>query len=349
MAQKQGPSSDDPFYRRGAANRSYADDALPLDAGLSEDDGEEDEQQFRRAPKRIPVRRGALASKNARRVRIAFSIVLTVAVLGGAAYETYSFATTSPRFRLRSDSEIELVGDAPNSRAEVEAQMHALVGRNVFRIALDERKQELERIPWVESASVARIWPNRLRVLVKERTPIAFAALSDCVMLVDANGVLMELSPQRDYSFPVILGMSDNEPLSTRAPRVRQYLRLVHELDNGPGVKAQYSRDVEEVDLSDPEDVKVLAKGGYEPILLHLGNQDFYARFMIFLSNVQRWEQERGKLRSVDLRYGPQVILNPDQRSVPPPAAAPAKADAASPATAATNSSRKPAARKKRK
>jgi cell division protein FtsQ len=190
--------------------------------------------------------------------------------------------------------------------------------------------------------------------MVKERVPVAFAALSDRVALVDANGILMDLPPQRDYSFPVILGMSGNEPLSTRAPRVKLYLRLIYELDNGPGVKAQYSRDVEEVDLGDPEDVKVLAKGGYEPILLHLGNTDFYARFMIFLSNVQRWEQERGKLKSVDLRFGPQVILNPDQQAAPPSAAAPAKADAPAPqkpatAAAAGKHAKKPAAPKKRK
>ncbi len=39
MARNQEPPSDDPFYRRGQAGRnSFADDALPLDAGLTEDD-----------------------------------------------------------------------------------------------------------------------------------------------------------------------------------------------------------------------------------------------------------------------------------------------------------------------
>jgi hypothetical protein len=40
---------------------------------------------------------------------------------------------------------------------------------------------------------------------------------------------------------------------------------------------------------------------------------------MVFLSNVQKWEQERGKLESVDLRYGREVILNPDRHAAPPP------------------------------
>jgi cell division protein FtsQ len=332
MARNQEPPFDDPFYRRGKTGRSpYADDSVSLNAGLDEDDGEEDQQQFRRASKRVPVRRSALAPKTAVRVRAVLSVVLVLGALVVAAYAVRNFATHSWRFRVRSASDIELAGDAPNSRAQVAEKMHEVIGRNIFQISLDERKRELEKIPWVETASVVRIWPNRLRVIVHERTPVAFVALGERVELVDANGVLMDLPPQREYSFPVILGMNENEPLSTRAPRIRIFTRLMHELDEGigsTGAKVQYSRDLEEVDLSDPEDVKVLAKGGMEPILLHLGNDDYLQRFMMFLSNVQKWEQERGKLKSVDLRYGHEVILNPDMQAQAPPAAKAAAAPA---------------------
>jgi len=149
--------------------------------------------------------------------------------------------------------------------------------------------------------------------------------------------VVMDLPQGRDYSFPVILGMSENEPLSTRAPRMKTFTRLMRELDEGgssAAAKPQYSRNLDEVDLSDPEDVKVLTKGGSGPILLHLGNENFLQRFMTFLSNVQKWEQERGKLKSVDLRYGHEVILNPDMQSAPPPPTPVAKAAPPEPAKA---------------
>jgi cell division protein FtsQ len=112
---------------------------------------------------------------------------------------------------------------------------------------------------------------------------------------------------------------------------MKTFMRLTRELDEGNGsaqAKTQYSRNLDEVDLSDPEDVKVTVKGGSGPVLLHLGNEDFLQRFMVFLSNVQKWEQERGKLESVDLRYGREVILNPDMHAAPPqppPEAAKAK------------------------
>jgi len=324
MARNQGPPSDDPFYRRGQANRnSFADDALPLDAGLTEDDDEDDQQQFRRANKRVPVRRGALAPKTASRVRNVVVLLLVLAVVGAAIYQVRSFAMHSWRFRLRTDNDIELAGEAPNSRVFVLEQLHQQIGRNVFQISLAEQKHDLEKIPWVESASVIRLWPNHLRVVVHERTPVAFVALSERIALIDAHGVLMDIPPgvKSDYSFPVILGMNESEPLSTLAPRMKIFMRLMRELDEAGGgtpAKAQYSNNLDEVDLSDPEDVKVVAKGGSTPILLHLGNENFQQRFMVFLSNVQKWEQERGKLESVDLRYGHEVILNPDTHAAPP-------------------------------
>jgi cell division protein FtsQ len=338
MARNQGPPSDDPLYRRGPAPRnSFADDALPLDAELMEDEDGDEQPQFRRANKRVPVRRGALPRKTASRVRAVLVVLLVVAALGVAGYEVYSFALHSRRFLVRNESDIELAGEAPNSRAQVLAKMREVIGRNIFQISLAERKQELEKISWVETASVIRLWPNRLRVMVKERTPVAFIALGEHIELIDAQGVLMEIPTgvQSDYSFPVILGMNATEPLSTRAPRMRTFTRLMRELDGGDGgtqSKTQYSRDVDEVDLSDPEDVKVLTKGGSGPILLHLGSENFLPRFMLFLSNVQKWEQERGKLESVDLRYGREVILNPDRHAAQPqPSPQAAKGDASPP------------------
>ena len=104
MARNQQPPSDDPFYRRGQASRnSFADDALPLDAGLTEDDNEAEPQQFRRADKRVPVRRGALPRKTASRVRNVVVLLLVTVALGAAVYEARSFALRSWRFRVAAD------------------------------------------------------------------------------------------------------------------------------------------------------------------------------------------------------------------------------------------------------
>jgi cell division protein FtsQ len=79
---------------------------------------------------------------------------------------------------------------------------------------------------------------------------------------------------------------------------------------NGGG--ARYSQDLSEVDLSDPEDVKVLASDPQGEVLVHLGSSNYLERYKIYVSHVREWRQQFDKLESVDLRYDRQIVVNPD-------------------------------------
>jgi cell division protein FtsQ len=170
-----------------------------------------------------------------------------------------------------------------------------------------------------------RLLPDRLRVDVTERTPVAFVRMGSRISLIDRNGVVMELPRSRKYSFPVLKGMSESEPLSARAARMQIYSALMRELDSEG---AHYSQDISEVDVSDPEDVKVVAADSGGAVLIHLGSSDFLRRYKIYLAHLQEWRQQFQKLDSVDLRYDRQIIVNPDSgphpaSTRPAPAAAP--------------------------
>jgi cell division protein FtsQ len=199
------------------------------------------------------------------------------------------------------------------TRAQIMEVMGADIGRNIFFIPLAQQKAQLEQIPWVESASVMRFVPNRLKVEIHERTPVAFARVGPRMSLIDAGGTLMELSMKHKYSFPVILGMNPGEPLSTRAPRMKAYGEMVQELDSGG---ARYSQDLSEVDLTDLEDVKVRVNDPAGDVLVHLGSSDYLRRYKIYVSHAQGWRQQFQKLESVDLRYDNQIIVNPDMERV---------------------------------
>jgi cell division protein FtsQ len=193
------------------------------------------------------------------------------------------------------------------------------IGRNIFFIPLAQRKLQLEQIPWVESASVMRFVPNRLGVEIHERTPVAFARIGSRISLIDAGGTVMELAPngKKKYSFPVIAGMNSGEPLSTRSARMKNYNQLVQQLDAGG---ASYSRELSEVDLSDPEDVKVVVADPNGEVLVHLGAGNFLHRYKTYITHVQQWRQQFDKLESVDLRYDGQIIVNPDLEGIRRPA-----------------------------
>lgn len=140
---------------------------------------------------------------------------------------------------------------------------------------------------------------------------MAFVQVGAKIALIDGHGVVMEMPAKgaKGYSFPVLVGMGESEPLSTRAARMKIYSQLVRELDADG---SHNSQDLSEVDLSDPEDVKVTVSDPQGEVLVHLGSTGFAERFKIYKGHVQEWRQQFQRLDSVDLRYDRQVIVNPD-------------------------------------
>src|SRR4029077_12912373 len=129
------------------------------------------------------------------------------------------------------------------------------------------------------------------------------------------------------YSFAVIAGMNVGEPLSTRAARMKSYNELVRELDSSG---AHYSQGLSEVDLTDTEDVKVLAADANGEVLVHLGSGNYLQRYKTYVTHVQQGRQQFDKLESVDLAKDGQIIVNPDLDGMArQPALTPAAAKAA--------------------
>ncbi|MGC2329320.1 MAG: FtsQ-type POTRA domain-containing protein [Candidatus Sulfotelmatobacter sp.] len=291
-------------------NDNDLDDARLVDLDVDE------ESPVLRGQKRVPARRSTLPRKTVNWLLWVSLAAAALCAAGIAAAALYEYGEHSWRFRVQSSDNIEVTGTQNVTKAQIMEVMGGDIGRNIFFIPLAQQKAQLEQIPWVESASVMRFVPNRLKVEIVERTPVAFARVGPHIALIDAGGTLMELPPKRKYSFPVILGMNPGEPLSTRAPRMKVYMDLVRDLDSGG---AHYSQDLSEVNLIDLEDVKVRVNDPAGDVLVHLGSSDYLQRYKTYASHVQEWRQQFRDLESVDLRYDNQIVVNPD---IPKPARA---------------------------
>jgi cell division protein FtsQ len=293
--------------REGAAHSNRASART-----IELEDFEEEDAQFLRTEKRVPVRRSALGKKTQSRLKRSLAIATVACIIGGSAITAYSYGIHSWRFRLDSSDNIQITGVQNASHAQIMDVVGADIGRNIFFVPLDERKKQLEQIPWVESASVMRLLPNRIAIQIQERTPVAFAQIGSKITLIDSNGVVLGMPANRQtrYSFPVIEGITDTEPLSSRAAIMKIYNRLVRELDSEG---THYSHDLSEVDLADPEDVKVIANTTGTAVTIHLGSSDFLPRYKLYVTHIAEWRQQFQNLQSVDLRYEGQVVVNPEE------------------------------------
>jgi cell division protein FtsQ len=250
-----------------------------------------------------------------------------------AAFSVRQALLTDRRFAIPSSSAIQITGNSHLTRAQLISVFGEDVDRNSLTIPLAERRAELERLPWVAHATVMRLLPNRIRVSIVERVPVAFYRQGGHIGLVDANGVLLDMpdtaeqaaeqagdeakqvgeksaasqpTPAEHYSFPVVTGLGEDEPLSTRAARMKLYMRFVGDLNRS---QDRISDRLSEVDLTSPEDVKALIPTGTSAILVHFGDGEFLERYRRFEQNLPKWQQDYPKLASADMRYPRQVVL----------------------------------------
>lgn len=292
---------------------SAAEDASPRLRPFRPAEGEADEESFLRVRRRVSVRRGVLpAWARTRWGRILF-IALVLALFAAGitlAFAVRGFFLHNGQFRIASTDSIQTVGNTEVSRDAILANFGADLGRNIFFVPLARRRAELESMPWVKTASVMRILPDQLRVSIVERKPVAFLQSGSRISLIDAQGIVLHLSPEamarEHFSFPVITGLDPHIPQPMRAQRMQLYLKFLAALDSsGKHISSQIS----EVDLSDPEDVRATLTTGGHDLLLHFGREDFLARYQRYAANIKGWLAQYPALSAVDLRYNNQVVL----------------------------------------
>ena len=69
---------------------------------------------------------------------------------------------------------IQLLGKFDNlDQRDVQTDLQAYIGQGFFSLDIQQLQQSLRDRAWTESVSIRRIWPDRIRVEIRERKPVA--------------------------------------------------------------------------------------------------------------------------------------------------------------------------------
>lgn len=117
---------------------------------------------------RFGLLRGVLAAVPWLQVGLGAVIVL---LAGLVPWGTGKVLNAMDQQILAVDVKGEFVGD---SRVAIERAAGNWIGKSYFATDLSEIKASLERRPWVESAAVRRVWPDRLVIDIREKKPLAY-------------------------------------------------------------------------------------------------------------------------------------------------------------------------------
>jgi cell division protein FtsQ len=274
----------------------------------------DEEPRYLRRQKPVEIRRKKFGGRSWPFYRrVLFCGVVGIAGIS-AAWTAGRFLLYGRPMLLVKPEQIEVNGNHIVSREAVLQQFVRDRGRSVLRIPLDSRRSALEEISWIESAMVQRILPNRIRVDLTERTPIAFLRNGTELALIDARGVILDRPHGEDLQFPIVTGLSENMPREERGKRMQTYQEFLKDIDL---VRSGSSDRVSEIDLSNPKDLRAVMTGianatDPQALTIHFGASDFTGKYRMVVENFAQWQASNGRVHSIDLQYAKQVVLNPD-------------------------------------
>jgi hypothetical protein len=98
--------------------------------------------------------------------------------------------------------------------------------------------------------------------------------------LIDEDGMILPARGRLPGGLPLLSGVRERDDVERRRARVRLMLRVLDEL--------REARDrISEVDVTDPENVRITYQAGDQQVVLVLGNERFRERLNIFLNHFE--------------------------------------------------------------
>jgi len=200
-------------------------------------------------------RLGALSRRGERSRWLAWlrlTAALSAAALG---IEIVCIPLASPRLAVR---EVQLRGD-PRIVEQVSPRIQLPANTNILRAPLDVIQQQVESVPAVRKAYVARDLPHRLVVVLEPREAMAVIRCGEQALLVDRQGVVFAIRDEWGWGLPEMVG-SHLTPGRAGGEQARaEITRLLAVLQAlGPEPRLQVAR----LELSSDKDIEIVLESG---------------------------------------------------------------------------------------
>jgi cell division septal protein FtsQ len=204
---------------------------------------------------------------------VALGLVASAALIG-LFVSIYQAVDTLKQHERLTLTDVHVSGLHRVSEADVLGQMSIPGGANLLELPLERFAVDVQELPWVESAHLARdIRTQSLTVQVAERRP-ALILGSGGLHLVDESGVVFKPLETGDPSdLPLLSAAPEEVPAAARAA-----LDLLHALSSGQAVRAE---DVSELRWHAVDGITLVTRAG---LPIRLGRQNYPAR----LSRLER-------------------------------------------------------------
>ena len=151
-------------------------------------------------------------------------------------------------------------GNERLATGDVLALLDGLRGRNILGVNLVEWQDRLLSSPWVEEATLRRVFPGTVEVRVRERTPMAIGRIGSALYLVDSHGRWWTSTGRPTRTSTCRLSMAWRPRGNTQSldeSRAALAARVIGELNAHPSSGTKVSQ----IDVTDAHDAVVMLEG----------------------------------------------------------------------------------------
>jgi cell division protein FtsQ len=154
----------------------------------------DDEQTVRIARKRFARRQWARRWLAWRGLAVG---LLIVAVLGGAAWLVFFSSVLAVR-------DVQVAGNQVLDPREVRRAAQVPTGEPLATVDLEAVAARVEQLAAVDNVDVSRSWPDKVRIAIRERVPVAVVARAGVIRGLDEEGVVFREYPSAPAHLPEV-------------------------------------------------------------------------------------------------------------------------------------------------
>jgi len=205
---------------------------------------------------------------------------------------------------------IEVSGNSILSGAQIRQIAGIKPGVSLLKMEPHQIQNRLELEPYVEAAIVSREFPDRLRIMIKERIPVCYLN-SGTLWLIDQKGIVLPLPKERlKTNLPIITGFESDSArcragLKAPNPEMLTALNLVQTA--AQKASALYAEISEIYAWKNGEFIIYTVQGG-TPIYLGRGDLTKQLYILAMFQSVIKSKRNLADYQYLDLRWEKQII-----------------------------------------
>ena len=180
-------------------------------------------------------------------------------------------------------------------------------GANILSLDLDGVRQRLTQHPWIAAAAISREIPDRIRIEIEERKPVALVKGHQFYLADQQGACFARAAPSEHTGLPIITGL-DLGTLDSGCNLPREFTVLLENFYRETQLKLPW-RLISEIRWNRNTGLSFFtARGG---IQVDLGSEDYGIK-IAKLEKVLRYLEKKGlqaQLKGIDLSHGNRVFV----------------------------------------